>query len=255
MIGKMRERLVVNPDSTVPAERLREYVDAPLSGSVRLIYQGRNSLRSVDTGRMTLVVKDFSRTFKNRLLYASRRSKACKSYENALELLRRGILTPAPVGYVERRTASGMLACSFYVSEFDDTMELGDYLDGGGHEALHAFACFMARLHKAGIRHDDLNRTNVRVVVADDGTPVFSLIDLNRMKIYPAGAEVPVDDSFRNLCRFSPLDDGFRYFVGVYLSQRGFDLSLAGRAIEIKQAHNRRVDRKKWFKRTFLHHK
>lgn len=217
-----------------------------------LIHNGRNSLWAVRVGEDEYVVKHFRRCLKNAIAYSVRSSKAKRSLRHAEELITRGISTPRPVAYAEERNAVGMLGDSWYVCSYEPAMSLEEALRAYGESCLEAFAAFVAMLHERGVRHDDLNNTNVRVNLAGDGTPVFSLIDLNRMKIYPAGTCVPTDECLRNICRFCDIDDGFDRFVRVYLECRRLPRCLMLRAVKVKARHEQKGRLKKRIKKLIL---
>lgn len=250
----MHYHIVVNSSARLDNAFVRQVAFArpgQMSGAdgkavdVDTIYAGRNTIfRAGD-----LAVKIFCTNPFRRVLYSFRSTKARRSYENAVTLLSRGIDTPMPVAYTESRSATGVLQDCRYVCAYVPSKSLDDFFDTAGERFISDFASFMARLHEAGIRHDDLNSTNIRVIPQADGSYAFSLIDLNRMKIYPEGTPVPQDECFRNFVRFSSLTPAFRRFVAIYLEERGLDPALAGRAIAVKEADNRRVDRKKRIKR------
>lgn len=247
-----RARHLLSGDQKSDSLTVRGENEFPQIGKLNFdtVYAGRNTIfRAGD-----LAVKIFCTNLTRRILYSFRSTKARRSYRNALTLLDRGIDTPMPVAYTESRSAVGLLLDCRYVCAYISSKSLDDLFESGNERFISDFASFMARLHEAGIRHDDLNSTNIRVRTADDGSYSFSLIDLNRMKIYPEGTPVPLDECFRNFVRFSSLTPAFRRFVALYLRARGLDPALADRAIAVKEADNRRVDRKKRFKR-LIHRK
>lgn len=217
-----------------------------------LIHDGRNRLWSVRIGEGVYVVKHFRHSLKNAIAYAVRPSKAERSFRHAEELLARGISTPTPVAYAEARNAAGLLGDSWYICGYEPAMSLEEALCACGDGCLDAFAAFVAMLHERGVRHDDLNNTNVRVNLADDGTPVFSLIDLNRMKIYPAGTAVPTDECLRNICRFCDINDGFDRFVRAYLEYRYLPRCLMLKAMMVKARHEQKGRLKKRIKKLIL---
>ncbi|MDD5839719.1 MAG: lipopolysaccharide kinase InaA family protein [Bacteroidales bacterium] len=214
-----------------------------------VIHKGRNTLTLARWQDKDVVVKDFGRPLLRGWEYALRKSKARRSFENARTLLQRGIDTPAPIAYRERRSdlTNRLKGCA-YICLYEPSQSLLDFYDTADAAFIHAFAAFVAGLHDKGIRHDDLNNTNIRVTASDGGYR-FSLIDLNRMHIYPEGQAVPVDECFDNITRFSCLDDTFVAFLDQYLELRGLPSSLRDKALEIKRRHDANTDRKKKLKR------
>ena len=236
----------INPYSGDAASLALQVLDE--GNASKVIHAGRNRLWILPLGGIDVVVKAFRASRMRSWVYAFRPSKARRSFQNAATLLKRGIATPAPIGYVETRDALHRLVACVYVCEFVDSQPLEDYWKSGDKDFIAAFARFVAYLHERGVRHDDLNATNVRVIATPAGYE-FSLIDLNRMRIYDEGQPVPIDYCFKNLTRFSCLDDSFRLFVSEYLRVRNLPESMALSAIAAKRSHDRRVDYKKSLKK------
>lgn len=207
------------------------------------IYSGRNRIVKCEFKGKTIAVKFFSRTLKNRLIYSIFSSKARRSYLYALELKKRGIHTPDPLAFAERRGNFHTLQDSVYICEFEEATELRDYLETG-EDAWKAFACFAATLHENGILHRDLNNTNVRLRLNSDGSPDFSLIDLNRIKFLSIGTGADGEEAYRNLTRFSSLTPQFRVFAAEYARARNLPTSETDHIIKVKKEDNIRVDRK-----------
>lgn len=187
MNNKDNIQIVVNPRY----QKLKGVVERiaregePLGAHV--IYDGRNRLYVVDGGEGIgeVVVKDFHHPgLINSLVYTRlRKSKARRSYENAMELRRLGFGTPEPYAYVEVRRG-GRLVRSYYLCArlsadhsdmryFDQQPHLAELLDALGHE--------MVRLHRAGVLVKDFSPGNVLYVRDAKGVYHFSHVDLNRM--------------------------------------------------------------------------
>lgn len=247
----MKIKICVNPACGLSNSELS---DIALTDALKgeIIYRGRNLIKLVHCDPYPITIKCFSQSFKNRLIYAIRRSKARRSYENALELIRRGFDTPLPYGYIESRRYINTLSGSYYICRYEERLSLYDAILAYGHNCLAAFATYVVSLHINGIRHDDLNNSNVRVHVDSDGEFHFSLIDLNRMKIYRNGKIVPKKECFKNICRFCELGNYFFYFVMKYVEARNMPPEKAERAIAIKRKFDKRVAARKWFKQHLL---
>lgn len=216
-----------------------------------VIHDGRNKLLRAKWQNSDIVLKTFGRPLLRGWEYVLRKSKARRSYENAMTLLERGIDTPAPIAYSERRAAGTkrLISCT-YICRYEPSQALADFYDNADSQFIRDFARFVAALHEKGIRHDDLNNTNIRVK-GQNSTLTFSLIDLNRMRIYPAGQAVPLDECLVNITRFSGLDNTFASFVDEYLKARNLPYSLKAKAIQVKKEHDDSVSRKKKLKRLF----
>lgn len=228
----------------VSSDEIVEFIVNPTDR--RDIYNGRNTLWAATFRGQSVVVKQFRSGLKSRIVYALFSSKASRSLRNAVEISRRGIDTPAPVASAEWRGKCHGLLKSYYICEETNTISLAEAFDRYGRETVEAFAAFVAELHEKGIRHDDLNNTNVRVARNADGTLTFSLIDLNRMKLYDG--PVPLARCFRNMCRFSRPDENFKLFLREYLRIRKLPEHYYDTALAIKLRHEKNVTRKKRLK-------
>ncbi|MEA5004983.1 MAG: lipopolysaccharide kinase InaA family protein [Rikenellaceae bacterium] len=146
---------------------------------------GRNHIRIVEVDGRKLVIKYFKKiTTVNRLIYGNvRKSKAKRSYENSLKLLKNGIGTPEPVGYIDTYNRFS-LQKSFYICLFSDYKDIKEILSkplSESEEGMRAFARLTSKMHHSGIYHGDYNLSNV--LYKYDGEKYdFCLIDNNRMK-------------------------------------------------------------------------
>lgn len=246
----LKETLVCEPYAS--ESEVRRMLQLPDSAS-KYIYRGRNSLYLSEFQQTEYVVKRFVSKPFQKLVYALRSSKAKRSWLHARILQSRGFLTPAPLAYCERRSKGGLLEESFYICRFEDSVPLKDFLSGGDLNHLEAFARFAASLHQAGILHGDLNNTNVRVVERN-GKPEFSLIDLNRMRVLPAGKSTGPGESARDLTRFCEIEDNFEFFAGRYTAFRCWPQETLEIIMQAKRSHDRRLRRKRALK-SFLKNK
>jgi hypothetical protein len=154
------------------------------------IKNDRNEIKIINFGGVDLCVKAFNKvTVFNRFMYSwFRPSKAERSYNLAKFLLKKGIDTPYPLGYVEVKGRWGILKTSFYVSLCQQyNFMLSDIIKGEHPEAkeiLGGFARFMAtKVHPAGIWHGDLSTGNVLINKNSLKNYSFSMVDLNRIKV------------------------------------------------------------------------
>ena len=150
------------------------------------IYKGRNTIKRYVIDGVDLVVKSFREPILvNRFAYTYlRHSKARRSYEYSFELLRRGILTPDPIAYVE--TYSGTLIKNSYfvslnISSGDTLRDMGLGISYS-EELLKALAGYLVTIHNAGVYHIDLSPGNILYERDRNGNYSFYLIDINRMK-------------------------------------------------------------------------
>lgn len=242
-------RIIIHNNSTLGISKKQLLEWSEYEGkNTEIIHSGRNQVKLIKGFQYAITIKRFSNKLKNKCIYAFRKSKARKSYENAVILLSRGIDTPDPYGYIEKRGILNILLNSEYYCKYEERLTLYEAILIYGRECLDAFAEFVARLHQNGIRHDDLNNSNVRVSVDDNRNFIFSLIDLNRMKIYPLDHVVPEKECFENICRFSSLDNDYIFFVMKYIEVRNMKHAKFSDALAAKNYHDWKIDAKKWFK-------
>lgn len=164
---------------------------APPEGEPTLIYNGRNQLYSLQHGGESYVVKCFGRlAWWQRLLYSlpMMMSKAKRSHLYSLELERRGIGVAQSLGYVEERSALGLLSRSYHYSKLLPYTEAQIQPHARGWASPSGFmqglAHFAHSLHKAGVEHLDLSPGNVLYRYTEGEGYTFYLVDLNRMRLH-----------------------------------------------------------------------
>lgn len=165
---------------------LLQNIKALFGSSGESIHKARNELKIMDLDGINCVVKAFRvPNFVNQFAYAYiRKSKAYKSYHNALKLQSLEVNTPEPIGYIEFYD-SGLLQESFFVSRhypYEITMANVRDDDLSDKTAiLEAFAAFTYDLHRKGVWHVDYSGGNILINPGDNGY-AFSLVDINRMQ-------------------------------------------------------------------------
>ena len=73
----------------------------------------------------------------------------------------------------------------------------------------------------------------------------FSLIDLNRMRVYKR--RLTIFECLNDTTRFSYLSEMYIYFIRCYLHAMGWEDKLLDKAIRIKRRHDRAYSRRKAF--------
>ncbi len=150
------------------------------------IHKARNELKVIELEGISCVVKAFRvPNIINRFAYAYiRRSKAYKSYHNAMRLQELGVPTPEPIGFIEFYD-KGLLQESFFISRhypYDFTMaHVRDDNPGDKVTILKAFAAFTYAIHQKGVWHVDYSGGNILINATENGYE-FSLVDINRME-------------------------------------------------------------------------
>lgn len=218
------------------------------------LHRGRNVIRRLHLTAAALIAKRFRRPnlFQSIYYTITNSSKARRAFNNAVELLRRGIDTPHPAAFAEQRTLGLITDCYYFCAE-DDAPAIAAPLNKAEQfdpQLATAFALFAAQLHRKGILHGDLNSTNTLYRLRHDGSYRFSVIDINRMKFYAEDHLPPLDECLENLTRFTGRMDLFEHVATAYASEmaEAFGLSsedLKQRAIARKQLHDQRWRRRK----------
>lgn len=220
----------------------------------KLLFRDRNEVRLLVFGNQKFVVKRYKKMhFIKQILNIYRKSKARKSFENALILIERGISTPNPIAFVEYRNSMGLLTDAYYISNYTDYNPIAYALNEFGnfeHRLVKELAKFVASLHEKGIMHHDLNSTNV-MFRKDNGDFHFLIIDINRMSISKDYKSPSTTKCLKNITRFSHLSDLFRYFLIEYIHARKMPIDIYDKAIAIKLLHDMNYDCKKRFTKLF----
>lgn len=221
----------------------------------KLLFTGRNTIKSytldpADEILREVVVKRYKRPrFIQRLVYSLfRPTKAARAFRNAAELSRRGISTPCGIAYIEQKKY-GIFTYGYFITSYDGTPPIAERLNElpeFDRRLAADFAAFAAALHDKGILHHDLNSTNVRYHNREEGYG-FSVIDINRMKIYPPEVLPGRAACMENLTRFTGRMDLFEYVARCYIRARAWEEKELERMLRIKRTHDRKWERRKAF--------
>ena len=185
--------------------------------------RSRNSIKVFEYKELEINVKRYRvPIFINRIAYTFfRKSKACRAYNNAFEVIKRGFETPESIAYIEE-FKGGLLHYSYYISlQCPYRREIREYYQGPlqGNEALMtAFAQFTAALHEKGVCHEDYSPGNV-LIAQIDGQYHFSLVDINRMTFKPMNLE----EGCKNFRRMFISDELYIFLAKKYAQCRNFD--------------------------------
>jgi len=151
-----------------------------------VIQDGRNTIKRTQFGMTNVVIKSFKKPGKIQgFIYRFfRKSKARRSYEYGLELLRKDICTPKPVAFIEVFNKSQLLQ-SYYISEFFTyDFRIRDVVENNvpNKEAiLKKFVSFTYNMHQQHILHLDHSTGNTLIKQKGDGYE-FCVVDINRLK-------------------------------------------------------------------------
>lgn len=205
------------------------------------IHKARNELKIIELTGVKTVVKSFKIPHLiNRIVYTFfRRSKAYKSYHNALRLQELDISTPQPIALIEF-FSSGLLADSYFISEwfdYDFTIRTPLLEPLEDREAIFtAFAAYTYDLHQKGVWHLDYSPGNILIKRTDSGYQ-FSIVDINRMTFRTI---TPLEgcENFNKLWAF---DDELEIMAREYARLSGLDESTAFAEMKRHNDANKRV--------------
>lgn len=207
---------------------LREFVRAIPAGGFEsageTLHDGRNMVKLFEREGKQYVVKRFKRPHLiNRIMYTFfRPSKASRGFRNAMRLIERGINTPMPIAYIEKKDR-GLISSSYLITEYTDWQPIAKVINEGGPllETLDAgLVDFTVRLHELGINHEDYNKTNILYREVRSGKIVFMLIDVNRMTFGRMSKTACLSSIKRMFVEYEPA----RAFVAKYAARRGWDM-------------------------------
>jgi serine/threonine protein kinase len=205
------------------------------------IHKARNELKIIKLDGIKTVVKSFKvpHIF-NRIVYTFfRKSKAYKSYHNALRLQELGISTPQPIALIEF-FESGLLAESYFISEFFDydfTIRTPLLEPLEDRKAIFtAFAAYTYDLHQAGVWHLDYSPGNILIKRIEEGYQ-FSIVDINRM-VFRDISPLEGCENFNKLWAF---DDELEIMGREYARLSGLDESTTIAEMKHHNDANKRV--------------
>ena len=212
------------------------------------IHKARNILKIIPLHGVDTVVKAFRiPNAINQFAYAYiRKSKAYKSYFNAVRLQELGINTPSPIGFIEFYR-NGFFKESFFLSKhypYEFTMaDVRDNNPTDKKEVLEAFSQFTYELHQKGVWHVDYSGGNI-LINKTDKSYNFSLVDINRM-------EFKTTSDYQGLENFNKLwlsEDDLAVIARTYASIAGLDADRAIKEIisEDKKLKEHVVRRRKF---------
>jgi hypothetical protein len=195
-----------------------------LEGGV-VLHAGRHCTVCVDGGEAgRIVVKRFGRqSWLKDAMDARRGSKARRSFDAAVHLRGHGVLTPEPLGYLERWSGT-RLEASLYISRYESgTVSFSEELGRLFREdpeterfmsLLATVAGFVRAMHDAGFVHQDLGNQNILMRRdGDGGWSDLMVIDLNR----GCGCDaLTLQQRARDLSRLALPSDFLRVFLEMY---------------------------------------
>ena len=171
-----------------------------------------------DGKKVDIVIKEFRSRGVNRLKSLFLHGKAFKSWRGAVALVERGIETPPPVAYLEKRKKL-FLGQSFFLAERVSDVEEIRFLfpklpSSELRELLVSLSHHLSSCHRKGILHRDFSDGNILVKKDKPGEFGFYLIDTNRIRIKK---RIGLLSGVKNLVRLGIPLDFQRFFLQHYL--------------------------------------
>lgn len=192
-----------------------------------VLYHMRNCIKKIAVGDgWVWNVKSFKVPHPlNRFIYRYfRKSKAERSYSNAMRLLQHGVDTPAPIAWVVEQNALG-ISHSYYISEqlsFDcDLHGLLDEPPADFEELLRGYAQFVYSFHSKGIYFLDLSVGNTLIVRNPGGGARYYLVDLNRVWFYDR--PLTCSEGVKGFCRIDTVWKNKDFILHEYAKAGGYE--------------------------------
>lgn len=180
-----------------------ENIPSAFKTSGNIIYEGRNSVKEFKIHDSDLIVKKYKTpNLVQRIVYTFfKKSKAERAFLYASIFNDKGIASPEAVAFIEIKKTF-LVNDTFFLSiksSLPSLMELYES-ESFNEEVIHSLAQFIAKLHKCGILHGDLNFTNILYEKDEKNNYIFTLIDTNRSKIRE---HVTTNEAIANLVRLT----------------------------------------------------
>jgi tRNA A-37 threonylcarbamoyl transferase component Bud32 len=174
--------------------RLEEWLR---SGSAQIVKHGpHRTVYRVSLPGLNFHLKHYRLTdLRSRLRQLVRPAKARREFEQALAVAKRRVPTVVPLALGEECRSHGPSESYLITHSLTGTESLSHFIEvtlpalANGRRArlaqrlAVAMGNFLARLHQAGIVHNDLHAANVLVRVEDDDQPRLYLIDLHAVHL------------------------------------------------------------------------
>ncbi len=218
-------RGAVHPDFDTPEFRaaLAGIRDLAAGPSARVILDGRNLVLAVPvpvspSSFKNAVVKEFRPAGFKKIKTIIVPGRAEMAWRGATACLERGVRTPFPMAWLERREG-GVVAESWFVAAEEagaaEIRGLFTSLSGGALDRLiDGLAAFLKECHERGILHRDLSDGNILVRRPGPDAYEFSLIDTNRIRVR---GRISAPGRVRNLVRLGIPAGRRGYFLDRYL--------------------------------------
>ena len=170
-----------------------------------------------------VVLKEFRTQGVNKLKSLFLPSKAFKAWKGAITLVEKGMDTPFPVAYLEKKK-KGFLDQSFYLAEkIDDAEEIRSLFLKASPEKLRpllvSLAHYLSACHRKGVLHRDLSDGNILVKTDEKGNIRFYFLDTNRIRFL---RKISLLRRIKNLVRLGIPPQFQSFFLKQYLGNHRF---------------------------------
>lgn len=221
-------KVIINPKYNFLRTYIEQLPSKFINHKGEIIYEARNILKKTEEQGVTMVVKSFKKPhIINRFAYTFiRKSKARRSYEYSMNILKHGSHTPEPIAYIEEYSG-GLISHSFYICCYEAGDTVRNLMAGkvsGNEKELNAFVDFTKSLHDNGILHLDYSPGNILMRQNTQGNYEFSLVDVNRMHLINGINCKEVCWNLRRLCLSKEVLD---YIVTRYATLMGWNKDAA----------------------------
>ena len=214
-----------------------------------IIYKSRNILAAVNWEGERVIVKSFGTpNLFNRYLYRwVRKSKACRALENAVELTKRGINTPDPIGYIEYHRWNSLTRSFYAYHEWPAASTAREFITNPDQpnrtKVLNALGEFAWQLHDRGVDFRDFSPGNILVKWSQKIE--FCLVDINRIVFQM----LPLDKRMMTFARLWAGNHELSIIVSGYTAcSRDDNAEALKLALHYSQLHKNRSLRKEGIK-------
>lgn len=136
--------------------------------------------------RREIVVKEFSSRGAEKLKSLFRPSKASRAWKGALTLVERGLRTPSPVAYLDKKSTGLVERCFFLAEKVSGGEEVRSLFRNLSPKELRpllaSLGSHLRLCHDLGILHRDLSDGNILVKKGEGEHLDFFFLDTNRIR-------------------------------------------------------------------------
>jgi tRNA A-37 threonylcarbamoyl transferase component Bud32 len=193
-----------------------------IEGQGEVLDMRRNKIKVFNTQWGEWVVKSYKvpMLFQRVIYTFFRKTKASRAFAYAGRLRKMGLDSPEPVAYIEIKNRWIYEEGYFIYSKCNDPFVYPQLVDIPHYDKslADAVAGFLAEIHSKGVKHGDLNLTNILYRREGDHYH-FTIIDINRCKFK---RHLTKEDCYNDLRRVTHRRDLYDHIIAKYASLRGW---------------------------------